>query len=77
MNVRVRLFGEVAEKASTGIISVNNVVTTIDIRRRIKDEMPELAGSNYALAVNHVVIDGDVALEENDEVALLSPFSGG
>jgi molybdopterin synthase sulfur carrier subunit len=52
-------------------------VDTDSIRTELNREFPNLGKLNYAIAVNHKLINGNFLLADGDVVAILPPFSGG
>ena len=43
----------------------------------LEGEYPKLKDLNYKFAVNQTLVATNITLKENDEIALLPPFSGG
>jgi molybdopterin synthase sulfur carrier subunit len=76
MNVRVLLFGPLAEIAGASV-SVNAVADTDSLISTLHKSYPVLAESKYVIAVDRHVITSNTLLSENSVVALLPPFSGG
>ncbi len=77
MTIKVMFFGVLSEVAGIDIRHYNGVRSISDLKHRLEDEFPEIRHYNYRLSLNNEIINGDRALNDNDEVALLPPFAGG
>jgi molybdopterin converting factor subunit 1 len=76
MQVTVRLFAQLRERAGTGELSLE-----LPDGARVRDALDELGGLADGLpvvmAVNREYADGDAPLAAGDELALIPPVSGG
>ena len=74
MKVTLKYFGVLAEKMNCGsdILDIEEGTLLTDF---LNDKMDSL-DVKYKVAVNHKFVNEKI-LEENDEIALLPPFSGG
>ncbi len=76
MQVTVRLFAQLRERAGTAELSIE-----LPEGARVKDAIDELgslaAGLPVVMAVNREYADGDAPLAPGDELALIPPVSGG
>jgi molybdopterin synthase sulfur carrier subunit len=77
MQIKVLFFGVLSEVAGSDSRFYNDVSSTSDLRHRILDEFPEIEHYNYRFSLNNEIIESDMPLGDNDEVALLPPFAGG
>jgi molybdopterin converting factor subunit 1 len=81
MRVPVRLFARARDLAGADAVSVTlpDGATAGDLRRRLAEECPALAGllARSALAVNGEFAEDATPLPPGAEVALLPPVSGG
>jgi molybdopterin converting factor subunit 1 len=81
MHVRVRLFARARDLAGADavVLDVPAGATVADLRRRLAEAHPRLAGllERSALAVNDEFADDPLTLPHDAEVALLPPVSGG
>ena len=81
MTVRVLLFAALREAVGTGELRVSlaRESTGSDLLDTLGAEHPEIARQRpfLRLAVNRRYVRGDVALGDGDEVALITPVSGG
>jgi len=76
MSIRIILFGQLADIAGNSVF-VNDVTDTDGLISVLNKTYPAFAESKYVIAVNKEVITSNTLLNENNEVALLPPFSGG
>jgi molybdopterin converting factor subunit 1 len=81
MNHRVRLFARAKDLAGSDAVTVDLPVgaTVADLRRRLADEQPALAGllSRCAVSVNDEFAEDTLTVPVEAEIALLPPVSGG
>ena len=80
-SVRVLLFSVLRDGVGTGELSVPlpEAATGADLLDRLGDEHPEVARHRpvIRLAVNRRYVPPDTPLADGDEVALITPVSGG
>jgi molybdopterin converting factor small subunit len=75
-SVKLVFFSAAAE--ATGFSEEQKVaVDTDSVRTELNRQFPNLGKLNYAIAVNHKLINGNLMLADGDVVAILPPFSGG
>jgi molybdopterin synthase catalytic subunit len=76
MEVRVRLFAALRERAGRDVVELE-----LPEGARVGDALARLEtltdGVPVVMAVNHEYADADASLHEGDEVALIPPVSGG
>jgi molybdopterin converting factor subunit 1 len=81
MTLTVHLFARARELAGSDAVGVELPAggTVADLRRRLADRFPALAGllERSAVAVNHDFAENDRAVAAGDEVAIIPPVSGG
>jgi len=75
MNINIIAFGQIAE--ITGKRPAAEATDTAMLKAALLEKFPALGQKKYAIAVNKKVVTGTVQLNENDEVALMPPYSGG
>ena len=75
MTITIIAFGQIAE--ITGKELVVNAVDTTQLQQLLLEKFPALAEKKYAIAVNKSLAVSNVALKDNDTVALMPPYSGG
>lgn len=77
MEIKVLLFGELAQIAGTNTLAMNAIPDTERLKEKIHQQYPSFEKKKYVIAVNKQLIKGKQELNNNDEIALLPPFSGG
>lgn len=77
MNIRVLLFGILAEKAGIKEVKVENIESIDALTDHFNAKYPSFADYKYRVSVNQVLVNGNKKLHDGDEVALLPPFAGG
>jgi molybdopterin converting factor small subunit len=77
MQVKVLFFGVLSEVAGSDCKYYSDTRSSDDLRHRILDDFPEIVHYNYRLSLNNEIIESNMPLGDNDEVALLPPFAGG
>ena len=75
----VQLFGVVAELFDTDRLSCDlpSDATVAQLRRHLLGLEPQLAGIQYAVALNHAIADDSVTIPDRADIAVLPPFAGG
>ena len=76
MRIRVVSFGKIADILGSKSIEVE-AANTSELQEVLFAKYPQLKNSVFAIAVNREVISGYADFQENSEIALLPPFSGG
>jgi molybdopterin synthase catalytic subunit len=74
MQIRVRLFAALRERAGTAELELPEGATVAQALARLGHV---LDGVGAVMAVNRRYVDAETALREGDEVALIPPVSGG
>ena len=81
MTVRIRFFAALRERAggAEAVRTVPEGTTVGSLWEALRREQPALGsyGARIAFAVNQEYVDSDRVLQDNDEVALIPPVSGG
>lgn len=78
MRLKVRYFGMITEWAGTDYEDVEIVGNKVEeLRSALVRSIPQLATITFQIAVNQSIVSSEIALNENDEVAILPPFAGG
>jgi molybdopterin converting factor small subunit len=75
--LKIKMFGVVAEKTGTGNLTIPFVDDTDKLFSLLLEKHPQLEGVKFAVAVNRLIVHKNTLLYQNDEIALLPPFSGG
>lgn len=76
--MKIRFFASLADVTGTSEINFPAERNLGRLKESIIESYPELAGKTFTLAVNHKAVhDPAFPLKDEDEIALLPPFSGG
>ena len=75
--MKILVFGEVAERIGASTLEIDFKPTTVELVAAIYERYPSLQSLQFAIAVDHILIETVEVLKETSEVALLPPFSGG
>ncbi|RZJ75526.1 MAG: MoaD/ThiS family protein [Flavobacterium sp.] len=75
MTVKIIAFGQIAE--ITGKNFEAHAADTNELEGWLRKNFPALENKKFAIAVNKRIVSGIEKLNENDEVALMPPYSGG
>jgi molybdopterin converting factor small subunit len=78
--IRVLFFGPVADRVQAREMQVAHVpgMTLQDLVAQLEAKHPDAFGIVSFIAVNQAQVhDRDIALSDNDEIALMAKFSGG
>ena len=73
----IKIFGQLHDIVGSNLIEVENVANTDELIQQLQLKYPALKNSKYKVAVNRNIIQLNTALQQNAEIALLPPFSGG
>jgi len=80
-SVRVLLFSVLREKLGVKELEIplNDSTTVADLLRQLSDLSPEISlySGMIRVAVNQVYVDEQATVRPGDEVALITPVSGG
>lgn len=77
MEVKILLFGELAQIAGASSIALKDVANTNVANEKLIEQFPTFKNKKYALAINKRLVKESHTLVDGDELALLPPFSGG
>ena len=77
MEINVLAFGQLADIISRTPWKMQGVKSTDELRRQLEADYPALQGMSYKIAVNKKITASDTVLDDQAEVALLPPYSGG
>lgn len=79
MKVSVKYFGQIAEaiELNNEYIELPNGASYNQFLEVLNSFHPSLQGYVYKVAVNKKIVNGNVLLEPDSEIAILPPYSGG
>lgn len=75
--MKVLYFGVLSELTDKKTEEVELSGTVEDLRMHLIEKYPQIAEKRFEIAVNQKVAGNNQILSENDEIALLPPFTGG
>jgi len=75
--MKLLFFGPLADIAGKTHFDLSGIQNTNDLKEKIFEKHPELQSHSFLVAVNKKVQRQKVQLNNDDEIALLPPFSGG
>ena len=73
----VKIFGQLTDITGNSSVTLEAVTDTDALIKQLQLKYPGFSNAKYAVAVNKQVIHHTTALQQDAEVALLPPFSGG
>ncbi|HQE34765.1 molybdopterin synthase sulfur carrier subunit [Flavobacterium alvei] len=77
MEINLLAFGQIVEITGKSAWKMAGIKDTNALIQDLEKQFPHLVKTNYSIAVNKKVIQENTAINENDTIALLPPFSGG
>ncbi|MDH7444167.1 MoaD/ThiS family protein [Aquimarina sp. 2201CG14-23] len=79
MELKVMYFGMIAEATNCReeIISVGNRCSIYQLENLLKDKYQNLQPISFKIAVDKEILQNDILLTPNTEIALLPSFAGG
>lgn len=77
MNIRVRLFGSLAELTGKSELNVSDCRDVKTVKEKIITEFPQLKKCEFLISVNKQLVKTNQQLEPGSEIAFLPPFAGG
>lgn len=75
--IKIIAFGIIAEKLQAKELVLENISDTNSLLEHLKKTYPTLNGIKISVAVNKNIITQNTIINQESEVALLPPFSGG
>ena len=73
----IKVFGQLQDIVESNSLELNNADNTDEVIQLLQLKYPALKNSKYKIAVNRNIIQSNTALQQDAEIALLPPFSGG
>lgn len=75
--IKIKAFGKVGEIVDSHEIDIEHVSDSAILLEILKKKYPKLSEITFSLAINKRLVNGNVLIPEDAELALLPPFSGG
>lgn len=77
MKIQIKTFGKLADmNIAQGFILEDNS-SIGDFREYFVKKYPGLKEHKFLVAINNKIVDKDFTIQENDELVLMPPYSGG
>jgi sulfur-carrier protein len=76
MAVKIQLYGQLKQIAGSSEILLD-VKDTDELKRLMGRRFPNLHDIHYLIAVDRIIVQNNTAINEEKELALLPPYSGG
>lgn len=77
MEIEIISFGKIAEFISNQKIDIAEIADTDSLKAHLEIRFPELKDIKYKFALNNQLIQVNSAINHNDTLAIMPPFSGG
>ena len=80
MNLKIKYFGMLAEAVGSQEMEFHietPQISIAELNEMILQKHPELKSMSFKIAVNQDIVNNNLIITENDEIALLPPFAGG
>jgi molybdopterin synthase sulfur carrier subunit len=75
--MEIKIFGQLKDVFLRENISIEKVDDVEALKNHLNKLYPRLSGKSFVVAVNRKVTHENILLENDAEIALLPPFSGG
>jgi len=75
--MNIKAFGQLTDIFKKETICIEGVKDLNELKEKLLKSFPALSQKTFVIAVNKQIIRNNVSLNEDAEVALLPPFSGG
>lgn len=75
--MEIKAFGQLTDIFEKETFSIESVKDLNELKEKLIKSYPALSQKTFVIAVNKQIIHNNVSLNEDAEVALLPPFSGG
>ena len=73
----IKIFGQLRDIVEEENISIDSATDINDLKNHLHILYPALKEKEFAIAVNKQLVHENISLQQNAEIALLPPFSGG
>ena len=75
--IKVWVYGQLEDVTGASVISLENIFDTDMLSEKLFKQFPLLKHKKFLIAVNQQVVTEKTTIDNNAEIALLPPFSGG
>jgi molybdopterin synthase sulfur carrier subunit len=73
----IKVFGQLQDIVGSNSVEFEGAADTDELIQQLQLKYPALKNAKYKVAVSRNIIQSNTALQQNAEIALLPPFSGG
>lgn len=73
---RILLFGELKEIAGSSAVEMD-INSVESLKSALLKQWPSFAHKTLSIAINKKIVHHNAAIQSDDEVAVMPPFSGG
>ena len=77
MTVKVLFFGILKDKTGAASAIVEGMHDLNELKQHLDAKYPSITNQPYLIAVNQQITKGNLALNDQDEIAFMPPFAGG
>ena len=77
MEIKVFLFGILAEEAGKGEIKAEDIADLNTLKDYLEATYPAFRDYNFLFSVNRTLVHENRKLNDGDEVGVMPPFAGG
>ena len=77
MQIEIISFGKIADFIENQKMELDGISNTTELANHLERVFPLLGTIKYKIALNKQIVQGEVAIFNEDSVALMPPFSGG
>jgi sulfur-carrier protein len=77
VKMKVKVFGKLVEMVGSTELEFSACTDLDSLKRELKQTYPAMNNVQFAIALNNKISAGNSVLQEEDQIALLPPFSGG
>lgn len=75
--MEILVFGMLADALKSDRVHIKDVKDTNELLFKLKNLNPIFSQTNFIVAVNKKIINGNIDINKDDEIAILPPFAGG
>lgn len=77
MQIKIMVFGPLQDITGWQEQTLENILDSEILVEELENNFPELKNMEFRIALNRNLIEQKTLFQDQDEVALLPPFSGG
>lgn len=75
--MHIYLFGILEEITGQKVLETDHFDSSDKLIESLRKKIPSINEYSFQVSVNQEIVTGDTPLSDQDEIALLPPFSGG